>query len=71
MNSVGMSAGLGCHAGSLASAKRRGDAEDKTEIIPPPIIPYFVNADIWIKEAHDEGKRGDQAVPKAGQESCG
>ena len=50
-------------AAPTATTKEGHHAEDKTEIVPGPIIVDLVQADILIEKRYNKSEQGDKPMP--------
>lgn len=56
--------------GSTATSTEDDPGSDyKSEIIPTPIIMYFIHINIFCKKGYYEGNRGNDTVPESLEES--
>ncbi len=57
-------------AGSSASAKRDGYADEEPEVVPVPRIGNFVHAHVVREQGNHERKEDDDPVPETQPEAC-
>ncbi len=51
------------------AAKTSNNGDVKTKVVPPTGIECFIDGDVFIKQAKDEGYRRYPAVPNASKEA--